>query len=159
MSLRRKEKDIRTVERNLTNALRRTPTVHEIAEELGVDVEYVRTTLTAARHSVHRSLDEPTTVGSNFCLSDTAETTRPVDEMAVMAVCQTHVHRWLEGQDVLTQTIWALYYYEEKTLTSIAAELGIPSAQVTEVHTEFIMNFLGVMKSLLTDGATVPAEG
>lgn len=151
-SLRRKEKDIRTVERYLTNSLRRMPTVQEIADELGVSVEYVRTTLTAARHSTHRSLDEPTSPDSNVSLADTAEpSSRPVDEMAVMAVCQAEVGQWLRGQDTVTKTIWALYYYEGRTLTSIAAELGIPSAQVTEVHTQFIMDFLDVMKGMLTD--------
>lgn len=157
-SLRRKEKDIRTVERALTNSLQRTPTVFEIAQELDVDVEYVRTTLTAARHSTHRSLDEPTVVGSTFSLADTQTEARPVDEMAVMAVCQSRVRQWLEGQDTLTKTVWALYYYEEKTLTAISAELGVPSAQVADIHNRFIMDFLAVLRDLLTEDR-VDSEG
>jgi RNA polymerase sigma factor for flagellar operon FliA len=158
-SLRRKEKDIRTVERYLTSTLNRTPTAQEVADELGVSVEYVRTTLTAARHSTHRSLDEPMSSDPDFSLVDVAESTlRPVDEMAVMAACQHHVRRWLESQDTLTKTIWALYYYEEKTLTAVAVELGIPNAQVTEVHTQFIVDFLDVLKGLLTEESAL-AEG
>ena len=153
-SLRRREKDIRVAERVLAQRLKRTPTTHEIAVELELDDETVRTTLMAARHSTHKSLDETTGAGEEhtFTLADMAEAESvSVDESAVVSLWLERIAAWVEGQDELIQRVWAMYYYEQKTLVAIASELGMSTASVTDIHTQFSEAFMDEMKSMITE--------
>jgi RNA polymerase sigma-B factor len=137
----------------LTDHLGRTPTDAEIAEGLQCDVRHVNQALEADRRRQPISLDQfaisddgpETTYLEKLVDEHDVERTRLHETRMVLDTAMTHLKP--ELQDVILKT-----YYDDKTQTEIATELGISQMQVSRR----LRKALGLLARALQDLQTHP---
>jgi RNA polymerase sigma-B factor len=112
----------------LTTTLGRSPTIAEIAEAAAVDEEDVIDALDASHAYTTRSLDAPTAGGDPFAegLADADPGYDGVDDRWVLAA-------GLDALDPRARRIVELRFFEERTQSQIAAELGISQMHVSRL--------------------------
>lgn len=129
-SARKRIKETTAVQESLTAALGRTPTVGEIADALGVDRETAVAALSDASRTV-TTLDETTEA---FLVS---EAVSPED--ALLAGEQTaYVRAAVEALPDRMRSIVQAIYFDDRTVTEIADELGITHSAVSQQRSEAI---------------------
>jgi RNA polymerase sigma factor for flagellar operon FliA len=129
-SARKRIKETTAVQESLTAALGRTPTVGEIADALGVDRETAVAALSDASRTV-TTLDETTEA---FLVS---EAVSPED--ALLAGEQTaYVRAAVEALPDRMRSIVQAIYFDDRTVTEIAEELGITHSAVSQQRSEAI---------------------
>jgi RNA polymerase sigma-B factor len=118
---------VRTSHTTLTQTLGREPTPSEIADELGVDDQAVRSGIKARQSFVPLSLDQPTPDGT-VTLGDLL--THPCDDMErVEAVAS--LRAVVAGLPPADRRLLHLRFIEERTQADIGARLGISQMQVS----------------------------
>lgn len=112
----------------LTTTLGRSPTIAELAEAAGADEEEVIDALDAAHAFSTRSLDAATMGGDQLSerLADNDPGYDGVDDRWLLAA-------GLEALDPRARRIVELRFFEEKTQSQIAAELGISQMHVSRL--------------------------
>jgi RNA polymerase sigma-B factor len=112
----------------LTTTLGRSPTIAEIAEAAAVDEEDVIDALDASHAYTTRSLDAPTAGGDPFAegLAGADPGFDGVDDRWVLSA-------GLEALDPRARRIVELRFFEERTQSQIAAELGISQMHVSRL--------------------------
>jgi RNA polymerase sigma factor FliA len=129
-SARKRIKETLAVQESLTAALGRTPNVDEIANALGVDRETAAAGLADAARSV-TTLDETI---EPFLVSDAAG-----PEHALLADEQTtYVRAAVAALPDRMRAIVEAIYFDDRTVTEIAAELGITHSAVSQQRSEAI---------------------
>jgi RNA polymerase sigma-B factor len=114
----------------LTQELARAPTVREIADHVGASEEHVLEALDASRAYTADSLDAPTGEDDRFS---------PVDTLAVHDDRFENLDSWQSVAPLLRElpererTILYMRFFEEKTQTEIAQELGISQMHVSRL--------------------------
>lgn len=114
----------------LTQELARAPTVREIADHVGASEEHVLEALDASRAYTADSLDAPTGDGDRFTAADT---------LAVHDDRFESLDSWQSVAPLLRElpererTILYMRFFEEKTQTEIAQELGISQMHVSRI--------------------------
>jgi RNA polymerase sigma-B factor len=115
---------------DLTQELGRSPTVREIANAAGASEEEVLEALDASRAYTADSLDAPTGEDDDFS---------PMDTLAVNDDRFERLDSWQTVAPLIQQlpererTILYLRFFEEKTQSEIAAELGISQMHVSRL--------------------------
>jgi RNA polymerase sigma-B factor len=128
----------------LTGQLGRSPTVAELAQEIGVDEEDVIDALDSAHAYSLRSLDAPFTEGRE----DTLAESLGVDDPAFERVADgSLVSEGLAALDERDRRIVELRFFEEMTQAQIAAELGISQMHVSRL----LRRALAVMQGRLEE--------
>jgi RNA polymerase sigma-B factor len=118
---------VRTSQTTLTQALGREPTPSEIADELGVDDQDVRSGIKARQSFVPLSLDQPAPDGT-VTMGDMLP--HPCDDMErVEAVAS--VRAVVAGLPPADRRLLRLRFIEERTQADIGAQLGISQMQVS----------------------------
>ena len=112
----------------LTTTLGRSPTIAEIAEAAAVDEEDVIDALDASHAYTTRSLDAPSAGGDQFGdgLAGTDSGYDGVDDRWVLSA-------GLDALDSRARRIVELRFFEERTQSQIAAELGISQMHVSRL--------------------------
>lgn len=112
----------------LTTTLGRSPTIAELAEAASVDEEDVIDALDAAHAFSTRSLDAAAGTGDQLSerLADTDAGYEGVDDRWLLSA-------GLEALDPRARRIVELRFFEEKTQSQIAAELGISQMHVSRL--------------------------
>ena len=112
----------------LTTTLGRSPTIAEIAQAAAVDEEDVIDALDASHAYATRSLDAPSAGGDPFAdgLAGADPGFDGVDDRWVLAA-------GLEALDARARRIVELRFFEERTQSQIAAELGISQMHVSRL--------------------------
>ncbi|WP_158867200.1 sigma-70 family RNA polymerase sigma factor [Leifsonia sp. AG29] len=129
-SARKRIKETLAVQESLTSAFGRKPTVEEIAHALGVDRETAAAGLSDAARTV-TALDE--TVES-FLVSETVG-----PEEALLADEQTaYVRAAVAALPDRMRAIVEAVYFDDRTVTEIAEELGITHSAVSQQRSEAI---------------------
>jgi len=114
----------------LTQELARAPTVREIADYVGASEEHVLEALDASRAYTADSLDAPTGDDNRFSAADT---------LAVHDDRFENLDSWQSVAPLLRElpererTILYMRFFEEKTQTEIAQELGISQMHVSRI--------------------------
>ncbi|MEX2405728.1 MAG: SigB/SigF/SigG family RNA polymerase sigma factor [Actinomycetota bacterium] len=114
----------------LTQELARAPTVREIAGHVGASEEHVLEALDASRAYTADSLDAPTGNDDRFS---------PADTLAVHDDRFENLDSWQSVAPLLRElpererTILYMRFFEEKTQTEIAQELGISQMHVSRL--------------------------
>jgi RNA polymerase sigma-B factor len=114
----------------LTQELARAPTVREIADRVGASEEHVLEALDASRAYTADSLDAPTGEDDRFSAADT---------LAVHDDRIENLDSWESVAPLLRElpererTILYMRFFEEKTQTEIAQELGISQMHVSRI--------------------------
>ena len=112
----------------LTTTLGRSPTIAEIAQAAAVDEEDVIDALDASHAYATRSLDAPSAGGDPFAegLAGADPGFDGVDDRWVLSA-------GLEALDARARRIVELRFFEERTQSQIAAELGISQMHVSRL--------------------------
>ena len=129
---REKVRDLDRAIHKLEQSLGHSPSLDDIATELGCDVDEVGEILLSAKSAGETSLDEGPSEELAACLSDprsidpvgSAEWTDMKDQLA-RAIAE------LPEQD---QTVITLYYAEELLLREISDILGVTESRVSQIH-------------------------
>jgi RNA polymerase sigma-B factor len=114
----------------LTQELARAPTIREIADHVGASEEHVLEALDASRAYTADSLDAPTGKDDRFS---------PTDTLAVHDDRFESLDSWQSVAPLLRElpererTILYMRFFEEKTQTEIAQELGISQMHVSRL--------------------------
>lgn len=114
----------------LTQELARAPTVREIADHVGASEEHVLEALDASRAYTADSLDAPTGDDDRYSAADT---------LAVHDDRFESLDSWQSVAPLLRElpererTILYMRFFEEKTQTEIAQELGISQMHVSRI--------------------------
>ncbi|MGN6426962.1 sigma-70 family RNA polymerase sigma factor [uncultured Leifsonia sp.] len=129
-SARKRIKETLAVQESLSSALGRTPSVDEIASALGVDRETAAAGLADAARSV-TTLDETI---EPFLISET-----PGPEDALLAGERTsYVRAAVAALPDRMRSIVEAIYFDDRTVTEIAEELGITHSAVSQQRSEAI---------------------
>lgn len=154
-SVRAKARRRETVTQNLATALGRTPTTAEIAESLGVRAEE----LDADSHDVQRavvlSLD-------GFADAESVEAIAPIGDVSpeehVMANERVgYLHDAVLMLPDRLRTVVTGYYFEERPMADIAAELEVTESRVSQMRAEALTLLKGGLDATL--GSQTPAPG
>ncbi|KQQ95554.1 flagellar biosynthesis protein FliA [Leifsonia sp. Leaf325] len=129
-SARKRIKETLAVQETLTTALGRTPDVDEIANAMGIDRETARAALSDVGRSV-TSLDD--TVADSLA----AEIVSP-EESLLMGEELRYLRASVDALPERMRAIIVAVYFEDRTVTEIAAELGITHSAVSQQRSEAI---------------------
>jgi RNA polymerase sigma factor FliA len=152
-SVRARAREIEKVHGKLENALQRTPTEEEMAEELDMDLDEFRGALLEIASSSVLALDDLWTVadagGGQISLLDTIRDPAAVDPQEEIDATELK-DRLAEAIEALPdreRLVIALYYYENLTLREIGEVLGVTESRVSQLHTKAV---LGLRSNLQT---------
>ncbi len=122
--------------------LRRTPTERELADELGLGINELRTTLAQVSLTSIVALDE--SFGGEDerqSLVDTLQDFKTPDpeasyeDIELKALLAEAVNRMSERE----KTVIVLYYFEGMTLAQIGEVLGVTESRVCQMHTKAVL--------------------
>jgi RNA polymerase sigma factor FliA len=149
-SVRSKARSLQATADQLTAQLSRTPTVEELAEEMGVDIEEVRR-LTA---DVHRAtvLNYESLFGSGETDAESIlPSAVPAPEDILSARERTsYLLDAVVSLPERLRTVVVGYFFDERPMQDIANELGVTESRVSQMRAEAL--------ELLKDGMTANLE-
>lgn len=109
---------------------------HEVAEELGIDLETYYTILQDASGSRLFSFDDLTEGGDDSALeAASGELAGPADEIQEDDF-RTHLAEAIEGLPEREKLVLALYYDEELNLKEIGEVLGVSESRISQIHSQ-----------------------
>ena len=115
----------------MISAYHREPTIEAIAKELGIKREEVVFALEAISDPVSLYDTVYTDSGESFCIIDQVGDTKNTDETWLEQIALSEAISRLEQRE---KRILALRFYDGKTQTEVAAEVGISQAQVSRLE-------------------------
>jgi RNA polymerase sigma factor for flagellar operon FliA len=133
--MRRRHKQVEAATRELASTLQRTPTEHEIAEKLGMDVERWRNMMIDLRNIGLISASTRTNENEDLPAPDFPS--KP--ETQPDSICAREQLRGVLGIAIKTlperyQKVVTLYYTNELTMKEIGGILGINESRVSQIH-------------------------
>ncbi len=133
----------------LTTELGRSPTIAELAEAAGVDEEEAIDALDSMNAYATRSLHSPFDDASDDSLSDKLG----VDDSGYAEVeDETLVAAGLDALDERERQIVKLRFFEEKTQSQIASEVGISQMHVSRLLRRALSTMRGRIEEVSADG-------
>ncbi|MBC54427.1 MAG: RNA polymerase sigma factor FliA [Gammaproteobacteria bacterium] len=109
---------------------------HEVAEELGIDLETYYTILQDASGSRLFSFDDLTEGGDDSALeAASGEISGPADELQEEDF-RLHLAEAIEGLPEREKLVLALYYDEELNLKEIGEVLGVSESRISQIHSQ-----------------------
>ncbi len=109
---------------------------HEVAEELGIDLETYYTILQDASGSRLFSFDDLTEGGDDSALeAASGEITGPAEEIQEEDF-RAHLAEAIEGLPEREKLVLALYYDEELNLKEIGEVLGVSESRISQIHSQ-----------------------
>lgn len=109
---------------------------HEVAEELGIDLETYYTILQDASGSRLFSFDDLTEGGDDSALeSASGEVSGPSEEWQEGAF-RRNLAEAIEGLPEREKLVLALYYDEELNLKEIGEVLGVSESRISQIHSQ-----------------------
>jgi RNA polymerase sigma factor FliA len=140
-SVRQRARRTDTARQELTSELGRMPTVQEVAAKLGCSVEDIESADDDVQRAVVFSLQGFATAGADDMV------TEPSAGPEEMLIRRERVGYLRHAVDVLPDRLKAVivgYFFEERPMAAIAAELGVTESRVSQLRAEAL--------SLLKDG-------
>jgi RNA polymerase sigma factor FliA len=133
--MRRRHKQVEAATRELASTLQRTPTEHEIAEKLGMDVDRWRNMMIDLRNIGLISASTRTNENEDLPAPDFPS--KP--ETQPDSICAREQLRGVLGIAIKTlperyQKVVTLYYTNELTMKEIGGILGINESRVSQIH-------------------------
>lgn len=134
--LRRDQRMIRQATAHLRNQPGRSasePPIGAVAEHLGWDAARLESTLRQVSNSHHQALEGAET--EDGVLVDSQD---PVSDTMVTTLTDGFVDAF-DGFDEATQYLLVRFYFCGDTLTTIAADTGLPLAVIRRIHTDAVL--------------------
>lgn len=142
-AVRDNTRSVRDALSELEARLRRTPTEHELADHMGVDVDRLRDILGQVSLTSLIALDElfGDAEGDGRALADTLQDPGAEDphgrvERRELRAALTDAIRRLDDRD---RAVVILYYFEGMTLAQIGEILGVTESRVSQLHTKAVL--------------------
>lgn len=150
-SLRKKSKDIDRAEDNLQQKLGRKVSSDEVAEEMGMDADEVRTVKRSAQATAVLSLDEVLQLAgynSGSKRSDTIEDTKALNPKKALERKELKelLAAQIEALSDKEKLVVVLYYYEELTLKEIGEVLEVSESRISQLHSQAISKIVAGLK-------------
>jgi RNA polymerase sigma factor for flagellar operon FliA len=155
-SVRQKASSMDGVVQKLQNKLGRRPEDDEIAEEMGVSLDELFTTLNETKSMPILSLEDlgiAKESGEQQSLLDCLAGQNDVDP-------QMHL-RLVELKEIISKAIdtlpekerlmISLYYYEELTMKEIGEVLGVTESRVSQIHSKAVFRLRNKLKSIIAE--------
>lgn len=150
-SMRRKERQLSQIFRDLEQKLKRPATHEEVAEEMGVSMDDFADLLNKARGLSLLSLNRPRTEESD----DDAELLDAIPdapehapyEILKRREVRDLIARKINGLPEKERLVVSLYYYNELTMKEIGAALGVTESRVSQLHSSAILRLKGDLAS------------
>ena len=140
-SLRAKTKKFDKVVEELEQRLGRVVTVEDIAREMGMETNEVRSVLNEAQAGISMSLDESLDVPhGNESIGSIIEDKNSINPMELLMKTES-VERLSEEIAKLSekeQYVISLFYQEELTLSEIGRILGLSTSRISQIHSKVL---------------------
>lgn len=149
-SLRRRERELRTVESELRTRLGREPDPVELADALGVPAEEVHLLRADLNRFSEESLDRTTGGGEQGAGFSVAETT--ADEAPSIEEIVSHdetveiLAQCLEAMPERESRVLSLYYFEDLRLREIAQLMGVTESRISQIRQAALKSLRNVLE-------------
>jgi RNA polymerase sigma factor FliA len=155
-SVRQKASAMDGVVQKLQNKLGRPPEDDEIAEEMGIGLDELFSTLNETKSMPILSLED---LG---IAKESGEQQSLLDCLAGKGDADPHTHlRLVELKEIIAKAIdtlpekerlmISLYYYEELTMKEIGAVLDITESRVSQIHSKAVLRLRNKLKSIIAE--------
>jgi RNA polymerase sigma factor for flagellar operon FliA len=137
-SLRKKQRDLKTAQDELREALGREPSRVEVAAKLEWEVTEISTTVSKTTASYHRSLDEGDFDRDWASGENAGPSGLEVDSKQVVYAL-TAFRDVIREMPALDQVVLVLRYYEGFKLAAVGRELGITESKASQIHSRAVL--------------------
>ncbi len=148
-SVRSKARDVERALTALETRLRRSPSESELADEMGIAVKDLRTTLTQVSLVSLVALDESFSGDDSErqALVDTLQDHKAADPESSYEVLEQRalLAGALDRMTEREKTVLVLYYFEGMTLAQIGTVLGVTESRVSQLHTKAVLGLRAKM--------------
>jgi len=148
-SVRSKARDVERALTALETRLRRSPSESELADEMGIAVKDLRTTLTQVSLVSLVALDESFSGDDSErqALVDTLQDHKAADPESSYEVLEQRalLAGALDRMTEREKTVIVLYYFEGMTLAQIGTVLGVTESRVCQLHTKAVLGLRAKM--------------
>lgn len=125
----------------------RQPEDHEIAQELGIDMESYFMMINKAAGVNLLSLDQPLASGADpFVNSLASQGPSAFDELKKNEL-KTVLAKALSRLTEKEQLVVSLYYFDDLTLKEIAKVMGLTESRVSQIHTKAVIDLRSRLKT------------
>src|SRR4051812_30782273 len=148
-SVRYKAREVEKAYAALEGKLHRTPTEPEVAQEMGITLDELRTIFSRVSFVNVVALDELLNVGGDkgdkLSLVDTLEDTKAEDPVAAFESEETKylLAKAINQLPEREKIVVTLYYYEGLTLAEIGQVLGVTESRICQMHTKAVLQLRG----------------
>ncbi len=143
-------KDVHQIENTilaLESRLGREPEDHEVAEEIGVDIDSYYKMIDRAKGISLLSLNEIMPDGSiPRYTKQVSNLPSPFEELRLKEL-KGVLAKALEGLQKKEQLVISLYYYDELTLKEIAEVLDLTESRISQIHSKAIVRLRARLRS------------
>jgi len=154
-SVRRRARRTDSARQELTAELGRAPTVTEVAERLGCPVEDIE----AADDDVHRavvfSLQGFATAGADDMVTEPGA---GPEEMLIRRERLGYLRHAVEALPERLRTVIIEYFFEERPMAQIAAQLGVTESRVSQLRAEALGLLRDGLNMHLDPGLATPVK-
>ena len=145
-SVRSRARKMEAAQQELTASLGRTPTTQEVAETLGVGVDEVK--------SVNEDVQRAVVLSLQGFAAGTAEDMVPErtpgpEQLILHRERIGYLHDAIETLPERLRRVVVAYFFEERPMTEIAAELGVTESRVSQLRAEALVLLRDGMNSHL----------
>lgn len=142
--LRKKSKELEKAYYKLEMSLKRAPKDKELARELGMDIDELKTLLSKLSYGSILALDDTISYGDksyDFSLIDNIEDKTGDDPVSVSEFHETKklIATAIDALPEKEKTVVSLYYYEGLTLKEIGEILNVTESRASQIHTKAIL--------------------
>ena len=135
-SVRSRARRLEAAQQQLTATLGRTPTTQELAEALGVAVNEVKSVDEDVQRAVILSLQG---FAAGTAEDMVPERTPGPEEMLLHRERIGYLHNAIEALPERLRRVVVGYFFEERPMTEIAAELGVTESRVSQLRGEALV--------------------
>jgi RNA polymerase sigma factor FliA len=153
-SVRQKAREVEKAYSALEARLHRTPSDPEVAAEMGISQDDLRTIFSKVSFVNVLALDELLTAsaerGDSLSLVDTLEDTRAEDPVSAFEAVETKhlLARAINALPDREKTVVTLYYFESLTLAQIGKVLGVTESRICQLHTKAVLQLRAKLADL-----------
>jgi RNA polymerase sigma factor for flagellar operon FliA len=153
-SMRRKEKELSTVFRQLEQRLQRPASHEEVAAEMGISMEEFNSLLYKARGLSLLSLNRPRSEEADEEVKELGDFIPDEPDNSPFELLKKQEVRELMATQIDSlpekeRMVVSLYYFNELTMKEVGHILGVTESRVSQLHSSAILRLRGFLEGLL----------
>ena len=155
-SVRQKASSMDGVVQKLQNKLGRRPEDDEVAEEMGVSLDELFTTLNETKSMPILSLEDlgiAKESGEQQSLLDCLAGKNDADPQTYLRLVELKeiIAKAIDTLPEKERLMISLYYYEELTMKEIGGVLGVTESRVSQIHSKAVFRLRNKLKSIIAE--------